>query len=176
MSVLVILSTADHRIFRNSRLKEIPAGSCGRTVMSRNQHITGKINTGCTHRRFTGTFRISGENKGIISVGQFDGYRVFIAVIRIDRCRRQNLKTSGSERKFRSNRRMLHCKSLIRNCLDKRLIQLAVMFIIAGDYIFYIESTQASDQPCHMVAVIMRRNQIIDRGNILLLQIGNYKT
>ena len=144
--------------------------------MSRNQHITGKINAGCTHRRFTGTFHISGENKGIFSVGQFDGYRVFIAVIRIDRCRSQNLKTSGSERKFRSNRRMLHRKSLIRNCLDERLIQLAVMFIIAGDYIFYIESTQASDQPRHMVAVIMRRNQIIDRGNILLLQIGNYKT
>ena len=35
---------------------------------------------------------------------------------------------------------MLHWKSFVGNCLDKGLIQFAVMFIITGNYIFYIKS------------------------------------
>lgn len=107
MSVGITGAAADHCIFRNSLLEQIPGGGSGRTVMSRNDHIAGKIKSQITDRFLPGRFCIPGKKKMVISVLQPDRNRI-VVIVATDRLRRKNRKFPASESKIRSGLRMLH--------------------------------------------------------------------
>ena len=107
MSVGITGAAADHCIFRNSLLEQIPGGGSGRTVMSRNDHIAGKIKSQITDRFLPGRFCIPSKKKMVISVFQPDRNRI-VVIVAADRLRRKNRKFPASESKIRSGLRMLH--------------------------------------------------------------------
>ena len=175
MSVGVSCAAADHCIFRNCLLKKIPGSGSSRAVMSWNDHITGKIKAKITDRFLTGRFSISCKKKMINSVFQSDSNRIVI-IIAADGLRRKNCKLTTSKRKIRTRIRMLDVKSLGRNLVFKRLIDLCILHIICADHIFYGKIVQASNESGYVVLIVMRRDHIVNGGNILLLQIGNNET
>ena len=107
MPVGITGATADHCIFRNCLLEQIPGSSSGRTMMPRNDHIAGKIQSQITDRFLTGRLRISRKQEMIASVFQADRNRI-IVIIAADRLGRKNRKFPASESKIRSGLRMLH--------------------------------------------------------------------
>ena len=174
MPVGITGATADHCIFRNSLLKQIPGGG-GRTVMSRNDHIAGKIQSQITDRFLTGRLRISRKQEMIASVFQSDRNRI-IVIIAADRLGRKNRKFPASEGEIRSWFRMLHSQSLRGNTVLERLIDLRILHIIRADHIFYGKTVQTSYETSHMILIIMGGDHIVDGRNILFLQIRNHET
>ena len=175
MPVGITCAAADHCIFRNCLLEQIPGSSSGRTMMPRNNHIAGKIQSQITDRFLTGRLRISRKQEMIASVFQSDRNRI-IVIIAADGLGRKNRKFPASEREIRSRFRMLHSQSLSGNAVFERLIDLRILHIIRTDHIFYGKTVQTSNKTGHMILVIMGGDHIIDGGNILFLQIRNHET